>query len=424
MTSEVETVLVSPEQKFRDAITVMVFMERFYAALINKMRVRWTKEVPTAGVYVTDKIHLVINPDFVNKLTVQEVVELLRHECNHIVYRHIPRAMELGIDQGKLTEDQKDNMTQEELNNRMVRHKIFNLSADTAINHDCPKLINNHGGVDNKKIEEVLFEYSGKEYSIQSRQSMEHYYGYVSQLEEEMTKKANEMSDKIKELMEKGNIDDHSIWDQSTGGSDLIDQVIKSAVGKAAKEARNAGSISSDLDKVIEDLLTSKVNWRKELSKFFTNALKYNKTQTRAKRNRRYGLLFAGKKKKPQLSIALCMDVSGSMSDTQVAQIFTEIDKIHGMGVEIHVIQADTEVKSSELYNPKKPWARLGSGGTAYGPAILYAKNELEVDGIIYAGDFDAFDTPQNPHVNFLWLGVNTTQKAPGNFGRTIYIND
>jgi predicted metal-dependent peptidase len=415
-----EAVKETVYEKFIRATTDLVFKERFYASLLNKMRISWSKtKVPTAGVYVTDKINLVLNPDFVEKLDTDELVELLRHECNHIVYRHITRAKELGIEQDK----KGTTKTDEDYTNAMIKHKLFNLSADTAINHDCRRLVNNHGGVDHNKLQDMLIQQTGdNSIKIDSKQSMEHYYGYVSQIEEDMQDQAKELGDKLKELLENGNIDDHGIWDESTGGSDLIDQVIKNAVGKAAKEARAAGRVSSDLDAMINDLLSSKVDWRRELNKFFINSLKYEKERTRKKRNRRYGYIFSGRKKKPMLSLAVLMDVSGSMSDEQVSQIFTEIDKIHTYGVEIHVIQMDTEVKHVELYDPKKEWKRLGCGGTAYQSGIDYAKDKLEVDCLIICGDMDTADTPSNPNIPVLWVGVGTKQDKPGNFGKIIYI--
>ena len=43
-------------------------------------------------------------------------------------------------------------------------------------------------------------------------------------------------------------------------------------------------------------------------------------------------------------------------------------------------------------------------------------------DLIIVTGDFDCFDEPQDPGIPVLWVGISTTQKAPGNFGQTVYV--
>jgi hypothetical protein len=48
---------------------------------------------------------------------------------------------------------------------------------------------------------------------------------------------------------------------------------------------------------------------------------------------------------------------------------------------------------------------------------------ELKVDGILYCGDFDTADKPENPNKPFLWVGVRNSP-PPATFGRVIYLEN
>jgi predicted metal-dependent peptidase len=148
--------------------------------------------------------------------------------------------------------------------------------------------------------------------------------------------------------------------------------------------------------------------------------MKFARERSRSRRNKRFGILQPGSRKKPEVKIAVCLDSSGSVSDRSFQQFFAEVDVISQMGIEITIIDADCGVAAVYEYDRKKPVQRFGNGGTAYGPAINKAK-ELGVDGIIYFGDGDASDTPADPKIPFLWAIVGN-QQPPANFGRIVRV--
>jgi predicted metal-dependent peptidase len=107
---------------------------------------------------------------------------------------------------------------------------------------------------------------------------------------------------------------------------------------------------------------------------------------SRKRRSRRFGLLSPGIIKEPILKLGVALDTSGSVHDKYLTQFFSELNKLHNMGYEIHVVQADMVVQSSELYNPKKPIQVKGRGGTAFQPAID-ALDKIECDALVYFTD-------------------------------------
>jgi predicted metal-dependent peptidase len=95
---------------------------------------------------------------------------------------------------------------------------------------------------------------------------------------------------------------------------------------------------------------------------------------------------------------------------------------INTCGVKITVIEADCAVQNVYEFEAGKTPNFKGRGGTAYSPAIEKAV-ELKVDGILYCGDFDSADTPENPKKPFLWVGVRNSP-PPATFGKVIYLEN
>lgn len=349
--------------------------EPYFANMIYRMNIEFTNKIPTMGVTVKNsKVVLYINEEFLNKLTTKQAADVLKHECMHILNSHLTRGKVYG----------KQNQ------------KAYNVAADLAINHLIPETAKLYGAT-------------------------------VEKLNKELKVKAKpeQLAEYYMEFIPKNNapnldcLDDHSGWDEIES-----DELAQEVVKKLVKDAHSAGvgQTSSEVNKLITEMLTSKVNWKNQLRMFVTNTVTFSKETTRKKRNRRYGIMFAGKRKEKKSKLAICVDASGSISDESFTQFFAEIDSISKVNDDIIVIEADTEVHSVYNYRPGMKIERNCAGGTAYNPSLQKAK-ELKADGIIFMGDFDCFDEPIDPKIPVLWVGVGS-QECPANFGKTIYIKD
>jgi len=373
----------------------------FYAHFLMNMNIQWVgpkHQVQTMGVSITDKVNLYISPTFFNKLNTAQQGEVLEHEIEHIVFMHPLRA--------------KDYISTEK--NAKGRHKCANIAMDANINENKPTLMKfSEGFVTIARLNAQLKEIGSKD-ALDIKDPWEVHYEKLMKAAKENPDQGGEGSDGFGDP-----VDDHSIWGESTANKEVAEGIIKNAANKA-QASTGAGNMPENMLREIANMNKSTVNWKRELRQFFTNALTYDFTKTRNRRNRRYGVVQPGRKKKPNLHIAVCVDSSGSVSDSSFTQFFAEIVEISEMGVEITVLDADCEVQSVYKFDKKKQVKRSGQGGTMYQPAITKAK-ELGVDGIIYFGDADSADTPVDPKLPFLWAIVGN-QTAPGNFGRTIRV--
>lgn len=245
---------------------------------------------------------------------------------------------------------------------------------------------------------------------------------YYSYLKQEYEKQKEEMEKFFKD----NQLDGHGEWKESEGyecsSSEFAKEIIRNMVNKAVRSSGGIGNCAGDVALAIDKLNTPIVSWKNEIRKFVSRVKEDRIKASRKRRNRRYGLLFSGKVKEPQLTLAVCVDSSGSMSDDTLVQVYSEIKAMSQAGAEVTVIEADAEVQQVYKFDPRKMPTVKGRGGTAYNPAILKAK-ELNVDGIIYVGDFDCADTPENPGIPFMWVGFcENGRTPPGGFGKVIYI--
>jgi len=381
------------ELKNKDAISQAIInlfnSERFYAELICQMRRVVSSHIPRAGVCIRDQIELHINPEFFENLPIKKRVAVLKHECEHILRDHIGRAKELAPE----IYDGKNKALEDNILSSM-KHKTLNVSMDLAIN-----------GIMQDLPEDGVFP---KQFDLESGQTME---WYLAKLKDDP---------KAKELME---FDGHELWSESEGDKEIIKEKIRQAANKAARIARSAGKMTADQELLVSELNKATVNWRQQLKRFAARTIETAIDTSKKKRNRRYGIMFPGTVKTETLHIGVAIDTSGSVSDESLKQFMSEIGNI-AKYAKVTVIEADTEIKNSYIYDPKKKYKVAGRGGTAYKPAFDFFNDKKNtVDSVIYFGDGDCYDTERlvKPKYPVLWALVGN-QPPPTTFGNVIRI--
>ena len=77
------------------AMMELVHHEPFYANLILNMKRYYDYNIPTIGVNVTETVNLYVNPHFWAGLSLEAQVDILKHECHHVINNHFVRFNEL-----------------------------------------------------------------------------------------------------------------------------------------------------------------------------------------------------------------------------------------------------------------------------------------------------------------------------------------
>lgn len=366
--------MISPVQK---AIYSLLQNEPYYAHFIlnsNLLYDRWG--VPTAGACVVQGVPtLVFNSKFIEKLSHEELTEVLKHEVLHLTFDHYAT---------KPTDDHDK--------------KLWNLAMDCAINQYLKCLP--EGCVTLEGMSKAVG------YELEAFETSDYYY-------EHFKKKSDEVN-----ASGQSTVDDHDFDPGDVGDARVNAQAAKAAARKAQRAA--AGNLPENLAKILSNEGEAVLPWEQLLRNFVMKRVSSITQATTKKINRRFALPVPGKRKKRTLTLGVCLDSSGSISDESYASFLREVKSIAKNVSKTWLVHADCEVQKVEELGGKTKFSttRAGGGGTAYQPAIDKCK-ELGCDVIIYFGDFDSADVPTNPHVPFLWVGVGG-QEPPANFGKVI----
>lgn len=387
------------ENILETAMMHLLRSEPFFASMLLKMNKEFSDRVPTAGVYVKDRIYLVINPEFFGSLTLAEQIAVLKHEVLHCVNDHFSRYK------------QNDK-------------KVFNIAADIAINQ-CIKNIPQTFMVKGEKARSATIENYKEAYpNLKPKESAEYYYKEIYKNAKKITMKIG--ADGEPEFSDENGkpIDDHEIWEEGYESEELVKQVLAQTVNNAVEDAKRhpfgMGSIPGEVLIAIDKLNRSLLDWKGILRKFVANSSEVFKTQTRTKRNRRFGLVYPGDKTECNTNISAIIDTSGSMSSEQLAEINGEMMALVNNSVDVTLIQCDAMVHGVEKFTKRTDVKFRGGGGTSMLPGFNEAKKHTP-DAIICFTDGYIPNDVSNPKVPVLWV-VTGNKDFKWEFGRVIHI--
>jgi len=375
--------------RLNSRVASLVAFQPIYGEVFMSLNKKETKDIPTMGVGVTDRVNLALyyNPEFVSKLENSELMAVLRHEALHILLHHITRAKHYDYN-----------------------HKGYNIAADLAINCNIEGLPDN-----------ALFP---DKFELPNGQSAEFYY-------EKLKKEAEQKGKGLEEITEgKGEvIDEHSMWQDFD--KDLIEEKVRQISQKAIKkqmEKGGFGNISGNLVEQIIDLNKPKVNWFREIRAFVQRSVLRGRVTTRKRENRRTGqivpYLNPGSKRNNVSKLLLAIDTSGSITDQQINMFISEINGLVGL-VETHVICFDTRLYGEPQIMSKKVsgFQIKGRGGTCFEPAINMFI-ERGYDGLIMFTDgYAPFpEISPNKQKKILWALHSCDQNVSIPYGKKIII--
>jgi len=203
----------------------------------------------------------------------------------------------------------------------------------------------------------------------------------------------------------------------------------KIKIAQSAQASKIMGKLSKGMERLVGELLETKVDWREVLQRFVEKC----KSDTRSfeRPNRRFisqGLVLPSVSGEALGEIAIAIDCSGSIDDTQLSQFASEVITIWQdlRPKKIHVIYFDSEVSHYDEYDrDNEPNITMhGGGGTAFSPVFKYMQ-EKDIDPVacvfltdLYCDDFG--DVPSYP---VLWVSTDERRNSVP-FGEIVYMND
>jgi predicted metal-dependent peptidase len=197
----------------------------------------------------------------------------------------------------------------------------------------------------------------------------------------------------------------------------------RDAVMQAAHAAKSAGKLPASLQRFVDELTTSKVDWRAVLRRFVTERTKDDYSWSRP--NRRmlaHGLILPGMYSESMGELVTVIDTSGSIDQATLTAFATEIEDIRSKvrPRKTIVMYCDAAVNHVDEFLPEDEFfvKPHGGGGTDFRPPFYWLeKHSIEPKALIYLTDM--YGTFPDAPVQFpvLWCATTDTQ---GPWGETV----
>lgn len=370
------------------ALKELLIVSPFYGIFLLSLRkeiVSGNHSVKTAAVGPNGlNFTLYINEDFWKTLSDKECISVLQHETAHLCFFH-------------LTEHFKAS-----------NHTLMNIAMDASINQYIQNLPADCVTV------ESLSKQCGK--NLELKRGAWYYYNELL-----------DYADKNPKFMDQfNNIDSHDMWPGEEMGEaerTLYDNQIKSRLKETAEQiVKQAGKIPGELSSILEAIKNKPpvFNWKRYFRRLIGNSITSEIQLTRMRPSKRFpdarGIRM---KRKPNIMVAV--DTSGSISQDDLKDFFSEIHHIWKTGVNVTVVEFDTKIQNIFEYKGQQNIEVHGRGGTDSTSTIEYYKQHRDFSSCVIFTDgyLSTFDLPVCQ--SLIWViakGGNKT-KYPG---QVIYI--
>ena len=372
---------LAQEFKLSNYLVKMLLKEPFFATVLRDMCKTRTEGISTAGVTVRNgELNLFWNPLFFAGLPSSHVTGVLKHECWHLVFKHCTSR-------------------------RQDQHFLWNIATDLAINSllpsrempDCGLLPGR--ALDLSHIQDPV---SLEKWTKVSELIASFPKNKASEWYMEMIKQDKEVSKIIQEGDGQGvgSLDDHDGW------GDMSDEDRQVAEGKLRKILKDAvrksdrtgqwGSITGSQREMLRKLVNNSVDWKKVLHSFCGRSQRAERYSTHRRINRKYPYIHPGSKRRRNATVAIYMDQSGSVSDSDVELFFGALNML-GKITNFILYPFDWEVDDKNVVKWKRgqtsPPVRTSCGGTSFHAVEAHVKKHIsEFDGHIILTDGGASD--------------------------------
>lgn len=321
----------------------------------------------TAYVHITGiNYELVVNEEFWNSLENDDCrLNLLQHELVHICLKHL------------------------EFPDRFPDQDRANIAEDLEVSNYTGFI--SEGGC-------YIWDYP----ELQKRAGAKYYY--------------DNLPDKLKDALQNGassgdsngggspgndpgnkpsTIDDHSKWEEIKNLSEAEQQLLANQLNhilkQTAEQVQNMrGTIPGELTEIISELFKQKpaiFNWKAYLRRMLGTIIDVDIKKTRKKESNRFPDA-SGLKHKRKSHIFLVIDTSGSISNRDACDFFSEINHIYKAGSKITICECDTQIRRIYEYTGKWDGKFSGRGGTLMSPAIEeFNKRRRDYQTIIFFTD-------------------------------------
>ncbi len=368
----------------------LLLKEPFYSHLfsaLNKEIVFEDSHIKTMAVGLRHKTYvLIINALFWdNELKDKKYrFGVVKHEVLHLVFKHLL------------------------VNEPSADRRLLNIAMDLVVNQYIERI---------QLPAESIFLETFPELNLEKDQTYFYYYEKLKVLQEDC-KNGSGLCDSVasKNLQSisgsSHGLERHELWkeiySQTNVEKDVLDAQMENLIRIATNKtsSKQFGLLPAGVQLQINTLLIKEqplVNWRRVLKLFSESSSKTKVKNTLKRPSKRYGTT-PGIKIRHQQKLLIAIDTSGSISEEEYQDFFSELYHIWKRGSVVRVVECDAQIQHVYDYKGVTPKVIHGGGGTDFNPPIVYANDIYNPDALIYFTDGHADVPTVRSKVPVLWV--------------------
>lgn len=394
-------------------------IRQFYSAIYESMEKIMAESVPTMGVS-TNKLYY--NKDFIDKTSFEELMFINLHEIAHIALMHVARRENRDPDLWNIACDLYVNQCLlEEF--RLVIGRVSSISGIVDIKPPEDGCYCTSIDTEKDYVEYIYaeLEKQGKEngYFSDSGESREYKFNYRGQADRSSNTRygsfnATDNNKHFKFEIKIQRSSGYKHGDLKDEGEDQSNKdqksrkIISDAVVRSEMLGNMVGDGDSKIERIVKELLKSRIDWKKLLKKYLTEYLSTDSSFSKPDKRMYYQkAIYPGQvcEESDHISgIKVCIDVSGSISDDDLSRFYYQVsDILKKFKVDAELVYWDTFVQSVGSFNSYKEFKRVdcyGGGGTNPAVVFEYFKSKKESPKVILMFTDGYFYTDWDSEVN------------------------
>ena len=408
----------------RKAIASLIVMEPFIGILSKMTDIYYVEDSPQVAwtdgksIYFGSKI---------NELNARDVAHVIAHEAMHIILKHALRSKQILKRHPELLPEQfyalANIVADAYVHMYLMSTRISPTSYENLVKPSDVKAMFDVD-IEDKSFEEALEEIIKKVDKIEVK-------GASIDFGDSGNCKSGDSGKNRGVLLNPGSGEGDSKDKDSVDDGDVekIEREINRRIADAYNAAKSAGNVPEGLERIINELLKPKVDWRtilrKDLTVFFGSRYRYSWKKMSKKQP---GLVPGRKSIGKKGDVLVLVDTSGSISEEELHQFIAEVFAIaKTAGRDVLVIPWD-----ADIYEPVKIRHNIdiesvkvklrGGGGTVIYPALTLAEKHMRPSTrIVILSDWDIFDIDTQDVKDWLYkhrsrIYAVTTKLMPPSF--------
>ena len=362
------------EDRIIKARVQLLSKEPFWGMLILHLTFEKLDDIPTIAVSEHGRVYY--NEEFINNLSDDELKGVLAHEVSHLMLNHLER---LGN-----RDPFRANMAMDYVVNLILLDNGFKLPNGALVNYDyrdmcweevydkLPKDVANKCPYDCSScpFKKGKIPPFGKPVVCRNGSFDKHIFG-------DQLKRAKGKDGKLdrKSLKRMG-------LPEGLSGRKLSKHKPnwRKIVADAYNHAKLIGKLPSGMDRLIEDIVEPKLNWREKLYRFITRSIPFNYSYSRPSRKSIPSGYYFPHVLKEKLEVIGCIDTSGSMSDEEIAEglghFLSIVKSFPNIDLTLFSCDAKLYVANKVASEHDLKVAKLkGGGGTDFRPIFKWIRD-------------------------------------------------